>query len=174
MPVPKNWPSSRSETARKWRWAAFRRRSDILLSTRRMNRYTDYDIANLTVGVECGVTLAEVQAKLAGEGRGYFMALDPPHTQEATVGGIVATNDSGPKRFLYGASRDFILGIKAVLPEWRYHCCGRKSGEERRRLRHDQNDDRLDGRPRESSARSPSGSPPGPTRRRRCCFPSTA
>jgi glycolate oxidase FAD binding subunit len=89
---------------------------DILLSTKRMNRYNDYDIANLTVGVECGATLAEVQEKLAGEGRGYFVALDPPHTREATIGGIVAMNDSGPKRFLYGAARDIILGIKAVLP----------------------------------------------------------
>jgi glycolate oxidase FAD binding subunit len=89
---------------------------DILLSTKRMNRYNDYDIANLTVGVECGVTLAEIQAKLAGEGRGYFIPLDPQHSQGATVGGIVATNDSGAKRFLYGACRDFILGLKAVIP----------------------------------------------------------
>jgi glycolate oxidase FAD binding subunit len=89
---------------------------EILLSTLRLNHYTDYDIANLTLGVECGVTLAEAQAKLAGEGKGYFLALDPPHTQNATLGGIVATNDSGPKRFLYGAARDIILGIKAVFP----------------------------------------------------------
>lgn len=90
--------------------------ADILLSTRRLNRYTDYDIANLTLGVECGVTLSEAQAKLAGEGKGYFLALDPSHTQNATLGGIVATNDSGPKRFIYGTSRDIILGIKAVFP----------------------------------------------------------
>jgi glycolate oxidase FAD binding subunit len=89
---------------------------DILLSTKRMNRYNDYDIANLTVGVEAGLTLAEVQAKLAGEGRGYFIPLDPQHSQSATVGGIVATNDSGSRRFLYGGQRDFILGIKAVMP----------------------------------------------------------
>jgi glycolate oxidase FAD binding subunit len=91
-------------------------KADILLSTRRLNRYSDYDIANLTLSVECGVTLAEVQEKLAGEGKGYFLAIDPPHTQKATLGGIVATNDSGPKRFLYGSARDIILGIKAVSP----------------------------------------------------------
>jgi len=89
---------------------------DILLSTKRLNRFNDYDIANLTVAVEGGLTLAEIQAKLAGEGRGYFIPLDPQHTQAATVGGIVATNDSGSKRFLYGACRDFILGMKAVMP----------------------------------------------------------
>lgn len=89
---------------------------DILLSTKRMNGYCDYDIANLTVGVQCGATLAEVQAKLAGEGRGYFIPLDPQHVAEATVGGIVAVNDSGARRFLYGNNRDFILGIRAVMP----------------------------------------------------------
>jgi glycolate oxidase FAD binding subunit len=62
------------------------------------------------------VTLADVQAKLAEEGKGYFLPLDPPHTRSATLGGIVATNDSGPKRFLYGTARDVILGIKAVFP----------------------------------------------------------
>ena len=100
---------------------------DILLSTKRMNRYNDYDIANLTVGVECGLTLAEVQEKLAKEGRGYFVALDPPNSREATVGGIVASNDSGPKRFIYGASRDIILGIKAVLPNGEIIVAGGKA-----------------------------------------------
>lgn len=93
-----------------------KKKADILLSTRRMNRIADYDIANLTLGVECGLTLAEVQEKLAGEGRGYFIPLDPPYSRNATIGGIVATNDSGPKRFIYGAARDVILGVKAVMP----------------------------------------------------------
>ena len=88
---------------------------DIALSTKRMNGYCDYDIANLTVGVQCGATLSDVQAKLAGEGRGYFIPVDPQHAG-ATVGGIVATNDSGPKRFLYGGNRDFILGVRSVMP----------------------------------------------------------
>ncbi|MCE5264007.1 MAG: FAD-binding oxidoreductase [Deltaproteobacteria bacterium] len=100
---------------------------DILLSTRRMNRYNDYDIANLTVGVECGLTLDEVQEKLSREGRGYFVALDPPYSREATVGGIVAMNDSGPKRFVYGAARDIILGIKAVLPNGEIITAGGKA-----------------------------------------------
>jgi glycolate oxidase FAD binding subunit len=89
---------------------------EILLSTKRMNGYSDYDIANLTLGVQAGLTLAEVQGRLAGEGRGYCIPLDPPYTREATIGGVVATNDSGPKRFLYGAARDIILGVRAVSP----------------------------------------------------------
>jgi glycolate oxidase FAD binding subunit len=50
------------------------------------------------------------------EGRGYFLPLDPPFTDKATLGGIVATNSSGPKRFLYGTARDAITGIRAVFP----------------------------------------------------------
>jgi glycolate oxidase FAD binding subunit len=53
---------------------------------------------------------------MAREGRGYFLPLDPPFSEKATLGGIVATNSSGPKRLLYGTARDLITGIKAVYP----------------------------------------------------------
>jgi FAD/FMN-containing dehydrogenase len=87
---------------------------DLVLSTGRLNRITDRDCDNLTLSVESGVTLSEVQGDLGG--RGYFLPLDPPFTDKATLGGIVATNSSGPKRLLYGTARDLITGIKAVFP----------------------------------------------------------
>ncbi len=90
-------------------------RADLILSTKRMNGYADYDIANLTIEVECGATVAEVQAKLSAEGEGYFLPLDPPHFREATIGGVVAANSNGPRRLLYGGLRDIILGNTAVL-----------------------------------------------------------
>ena len=90
-------------------------KADILISTKRMNGYLDYDIDNLTVQLESGQTIAAVQAKLAAEGKGYFLPLDPPHSKDATVGGVVATNDNGPKRLLYGGLRDNILGNTVVL-----------------------------------------------------------
>jgi glycolate oxidase FAD binding subunit len=89
---------------------------DIILSTNRLNRITDCDTNNLTLSVESGITLNEVQKKLGNEGKGYFLPLDPPFTDKATLGGIVATNSSGPKRMLYGTVRDLIIGIKAVFP----------------------------------------------------------
>lgn len=89
---------------------------DIVLSTGRLNHITDSDTDNLTLSVESGITLSEVQRRLAKEGRGYFLPLDPPFTERATIGGIVATNSSGPKRLLYGTARDLITGIKAVFP----------------------------------------------------------
>ena len=89
---------------------------DIVLSTGRLNHITDSDTDNLTLSVESGITLSEVQKRLAKEGKGYFLPLDPPFTERATIGGIVATNSSGPKRLLYGTARDLITGIKAVFP----------------------------------------------------------
>jgi FAD/FMN-containing dehydrogenase len=89
---------------------------DIVLSTRRLNRITDCDIDNLTFTAESGMTLNEVQKHLAKEGKGYFLPLDPSFSEKATLGGIVATNSSGPRRFLYGTARDLIIGMKAVFP----------------------------------------------------------
>jgi glycolate oxidase FAD binding subunit len=86
----------------------------VVLSTGRLNRIIDRDCDNLTLSVESGVTLSEVQRDL--EGRGYFLPLDPPFTDKATLGGIVATNSSGPKRLLYGTARDAITGIRVVYP----------------------------------------------------------
>ena len=89
---------------------------DIILSTDRLNRITDSDCENLTLSAEGGITLSEVQKSLAKVGKGYFLPLDPPFTDKATLGGIVATNSSGPKRLLYGTARDLIIGTKAVFP----------------------------------------------------------
>jgi glycolate oxidase FAD binding subunit len=89
---------------------------DIVLSTGRLNRTTDRDCENLTLSAESGLTLGEVQQGLAKVGKGYFLPLDPPFTDKATLGGIVATNSSGPKRLLYGTARDMMIGAKAVFP----------------------------------------------------------
>jgi len=89
---------------------------DLILSTNRLNRIMDCDCDNLTLSIESGITLSEVQKRLAEEGRGYFLPLDPPYIDKATLGGIVATNSSGPRRLLYGTARDMITGIKAVFP----------------------------------------------------------
>jgi glycolate oxidase FAD binding subunit len=89
---------------------------DIILSTSRLNRITDSDYENLTLSAESGITLNEVQKSLGKVGKGYFLPLDPPFTERATLGGITATNSSGPKRLLYGTARDMIIGTKAVFP----------------------------------------------------------
>lgn len=90
------------------------KKADIVLCTSRLNRIIDSDYDNLTLSVESGATLSEVQGNLGG--RGYLLPLDPPFTGKATLGGIVAANSSGPRRLLYGTARDLITGIKAVFP----------------------------------------------------------
>ena len=90
------------------------KKADLVLSTGRLNRIIDCDCDNLTLSVESGVTLNEIQRDL--KEKGYFLPLDPPFTERATLGGIVSTNSSGPKRLLYGTARDLITGIKAVFP----------------------------------------------------------
>lgn len=92
------------------------RRFDLVVSTLRLNRVTDCDCDNLTLSAECGITLGAVQRRLAQEGRGYFLPLDPPFTEKATLGGIVASNASGPGRLLYGTARDLVIGAKAIFP----------------------------------------------------------
>lgn len=89
---------------------------DLVLSTLRLNRIVDCDCDNLTLSAESGLTLSKVQRRLSAIGRGYFLPLDPPFTERATLGGIVATNSSGPKRLIYGTARDLIIGTKAVFP----------------------------------------------------------
>ncbi len=92
------------------------KKTDIVLLTGRLNRITDKDCDNLTLSVESGMTLSEIQKGLAMDGKGYFLPLDPPFSERATLGGIIATNSSGPRRLLYGTARDLITGIKAVYP----------------------------------------------------------
>jgi len=89
---------------------------DLVVSTSRLKRILDCDVDNLTLSVESGMTLGNVQKILAKEQKGYFLPLDPPFTDKATLGGIVATNSSGPKRFLFGTARDLVIGMKTVFP----------------------------------------------------------
>ena len=92
------------------------RKLDVVMSMLQINRIIEHDVPNLSLSVEAGITLADVQKKLAGTGKGSFMQLDPPYSDRATVGGIIASNSSGPRRYLYGSARDLLLGLKAVYP----------------------------------------------------------
>jgi glycolate oxidase FAD binding subunit len=87
-------------------------RCDTIVCTRRMARVLEYAPADMTVTVECGATLAALQAHLAPHGQ--RLALDPPSPERATIGGILACNASGPLRARYGTARDLTLGVALV------------------------------------------------------------
>ncbi len=80
-----------------------------------MNRITDYQPADLTVTVEAGVRMSELAAALRREKQ--ILPLDAPFAGEATAGGVIATNGSGPRRLAYGTARDMVLGIHFVTAE---------------------------------------------------------
>lgn len=85
---------------------------DLVLSVQRLQQQLAYEPADLTTTVQAGVCFAELQHTLRGSGQ--FLALDPPVTPTTTLGGIVATNVSGPRRLLYGTARDVLLGITVM------------------------------------------------------------
>ena len=82
---------------------------DLLLSTAALSGVVEHRHGDLTATVEAGATLAAVNATLAAHGQ--RLPWDPPWPERATVGGIVATNDSGPRRHGHGAPRDSIIGV---------------------------------------------------------------
>ena len=61
------------------------------------------------------MTLAGLQEKLAK--RGQWLSLDPPWPERATLGGILASNASGPRRHLYGSARDLLIGLTVVMAD---------------------------------------------------------
>ena len=87
-------------------------RIDVLLETQRLTRLLEHEAPDLTCHVEAGLTLAALQAQLATKGQ--CLALDPPDAQQATIGGLLAANTSGPKRLRYGSARDLVIGLHVV------------------------------------------------------------
>ncbi len=90
-------------------------RYDLALDLTRLSRVVRHRPANLTVRVEAGVRLADLNATLAEHGQ--WLPLDPPFGDRATIGGILATGLSGPLRARYGSARDLLIGIRVALAD---------------------------------------------------------
>lgn len=87
-------------------------RYDLALDVSRMSSVLDYEPRDLTLGVEPGITFAELCKILATEKQ--FLPLAPPFADRATVGGILAANSASPLRHAFGGPRDFVLGMEFV------------------------------------------------------------
>lgn len=97
-------------------WGSPTRDHSVELSTAGLRQIVAHNAGDLTAIVEAGVTLSDLQAALAEEGQ--MLAVDPPdETGDSTVGGIVATGDSGPLRHRYGGIRDLVVGATFVLAD---------------------------------------------------------
>jgi glycolate oxidase FAD binding subunit len=87
----------------------------IVLEMHRLNMLREHTWQDMTCTVEAGATWASMQAALANHGQ--RVALDPLWPDSATVGGVIATNDSGALRLRYGSLRDLIIGMTIVLAD---------------------------------------------------------
>jgi glycolate oxidase FAD binding subunit len=86
--------------------------SGLVLGLSRLNRILEHEPGDLTVTLQAGVTIAELQGALAT--RRQWLSLDPPDVERATIGGVIACNASGPRRHLYGTARDLLIGVTVV------------------------------------------------------------
>jgi glycolate oxidase FAD binding subunit len=88
---------------------------DIELSMKRICQLREHAWQDMTCAVEAGCSWAAMQAQLKEHGQ--MVALDPLWPERATIGGIVASNDSGALRLKYGGLRDLIIGMTVVLAD---------------------------------------------------------
>ena len=89
--------------------------ADLLLDTTHLTGVREHSWQDLTATVGAGTTWTAMQRTLAEHNQ--FVALDPLWPETATVGGILATNDSGPIRLKYGSLRDLVIGMTIVLAD---------------------------------------------------------
>jgi len=75
----------------------------------------DYPARDMTITVQAGHTIAELQRLLATENQ--RLPVDVPHADKATLGGALAVNASGPRRYGFGTFRDYVIGISTVNDE---------------------------------------------------------
>ena len=87
----------------------------VAVDTTALGQVIDYPARDMTVTVGAGITVAKLQEVLAAEGQ--WLPVDVPRPERATLGGAVALNKSGPRRFGYGTLRDYVIGISFVTDD---------------------------------------------------------
>jgi glycolate oxidase FAD binding subunit len=99
----------------------------LLLSMRKLDRVLEHAAGDMTVTVEAGCRIAALEHSLAQNGQphgviprwrtGQRLAVDPLWPEQSTIGGVIATNDTGPLRAGFGSLRDLLLGVTVALPD---------------------------------------------------------
>ena len=93
-------------------WGGLAENVDLVVGTARLNRVIEHAVGDFTVTVEPGLKVAELQRQLGEQGQ--FLAVDPAFSEVASLGGIVATADTGSLRQRYGGLRDALIGVQFV------------------------------------------------------------
>jgi len=90
-------------------------RLDTVLSVERLDQIVSYEPADLTISVQAGVTLVFLHSALAANRQ--MLPFDVATPERATIGGAVATNLTGPRRFGMGSYRDLLIGLTVAAPD---------------------------------------------------------
>ncbi|HVB57439.1 MAG TPA: FAD-binding oxidoreductase [Candidatus Acidoferrales bacterium] len=88
------------------------RQYDLALDMTRLNRVVAYDPGDLTLSVESGIRLRNLASVLAAHRQ--FLPLEVPFASQATAGGAIASGVDTALRQMYGAARDYVLGMEFV------------------------------------------------------------
>lgn len=87
----------------------------MVVDTTPWSRILDYPARDMTITVQAGIRMAELQSALAQEGQ--WLPIDVPHAEQATLGGCLACNTWGPRVQGYGSLRDYVIGIQYINAE---------------------------------------------------------
>jgi glycolate oxidase len=90
-------------------------RGGIVLSLARMNKIKEIHAGDFVAVAQAGVILKTLQE--AAEKKGLYYPPDPASRADCSVGGTVATNAGGPRCLKYGVTRDYVLGLEAVMAD---------------------------------------------------------
>src|SRR5262249_12269319 len=82
------------------------------IDMRAFDQVIDYPARDMTITVQSGITIAKLQEVLAAENQ--RLPIDVPQPEQATLGGAIAVNASGPRRYGFGTLRDYVIGISFV------------------------------------------------------------
>lgn len=86
--------------------------SAVVVGMRRLTQVLDYPARDMTVTVEAGIKVDDLAALLRQERQ--QLPIDIPQSSRATLGGAIACNVSGSRRYGYGTFRDYLIGVSAV------------------------------------------------------------
>lgn len=93
-------------------WGGVVSDANLVINTQKLNRVIDHAVSDLTITVEAGIKLRDLQTILGHHNQ--FLPIDPAYPDNATIGGILATADTGSWRQRYGGIRDLVLGLSFV------------------------------------------------------------
>src|SRR5919199_1263938 len=83
-----------------------------------MNAMVETSATRLTIdGLPVAARARPASGDALGKAQGQALALDPPADEAATIGGLIATNASGPLRFSAGTARDLVIGTRVANPD---------------------------------------------------------